>query len=68
MDPEQLFEYCIAKEKISVPQEWRAGTLQCVMELRRAVELVCTQRFDQAEPANGFFPKAIVDHYEATRG
>jgi len=67
MDPHQLFEWCIAKENIEVPQAWRAGTLQCVIELRHAVERISECRFDQTEPANGFFPEGIVHHYEAVR-
>lgn len=67
MDPQQLFECCMVKENIDVPEAWRAGTLQCVIELRHAVERISSCRFDQTEPANGFFPEDIVQHYEATR-
>ncbi|MGU3414653.1 hypothetical protein ACLBW0_13250 [Enterobacteriaceae bacterium C34A] len=67
MDPQQLYECCIAKENIEVPETWRTGTLQCVIELRLAVELISSCRFDQTEPAHGFFPEDIVVHYEVTR-
>jgi len=67
MDPQQLYECCIAKENIEVPETWRTGTLQCVIELRHAVALISSCRFDQTEPAHGFFPEDIVVHYEVTR-
>ncbi|MCE0489976.1 hypothetical protein LU196_07910 [Pantoea sp. Mb-10] len=67
MDPHQLFEHCIARTAIDVPPAWRAGTLQCVIELRQAVAQIDACRVAHAEPANGFFPEAVVYHYEATR-
>ncbi len=67
MAPEKLFECCLTQTRINVPPAWRTGTLQCVIELRHAVEQMSACRFDQTEPANGFFPENIVRHYEATR-
>lgn len=66
MDPQHLFDCCLAQNDIDVPPAWRTGTLQCVIELRHAVEQISALRFDQTEPANGFYPEAIVHHYEAT--
>jgi len=68
MDSQQLFDQCMSRVNISVPQEWRSGAIQCTAELRRAVELVAACRFDQTEPANCFFPQAVVTHYAIIHG